>query len=217
MDVEQRRIGLTGGIATGKSTVSSLLKDRFGLPILDADCFAREALAPGSPATEAVIHRYGKRVLAPDAPLGECVSTPDQSNSLDRRALGHLVFSDPEERRWLENLVHPLVRRRFEQELAAMTEAPAVVLVIPLLFEAGLEGMCSEIWLVDCDAAEQQARLMGRDGSTAADADARIAAQWPLERKRARADALIDNRAGAESLISQLERALGWEARSQEC
>ncbi len=199
--------------------MAQLLQARFALPVLDADLFARDALAPGTAATQAVVARFGSRVLAPRARpgAGADAGAADGGTALDRQALGRLVFSDPVERRWLEGLVHPLVRQRFAQELATLAQAPAVVLMIPLLFEAGLEPLCSEIWLVDCEPAEQRARLLARDGSTAADADARIAAQWSLERKRSLADVLIDNRAGAESLASQLERALGLKAQSKGC
>lgn len=204
----QHRIGLTGGIATGKSTVAQLLQTRFHLPVLDADRYARDVLAPGTEATQAVIRRYGDQVLAAN---GESICSSETSThaaALDRRALGLLIFADPVERRWLEHLVHPLVRQRFEQELSGLTDEPIVVLMIPLLFEAGLEELCSEIWLVDCDAAEQQARLIQRDGSSAAESMARIAAQWPLERKRTLADVVIDNRSGAEVLTAQLAKAL---------
>jgi dephospho-CoA kinase len=179
----QRRIGLTGGIASGKSTVARLLADQQGLPILDADVYAREALAPGRPATLAVLARYGERVRGPAA-----------ADSIDRAALGRIVFAEPRERHWLEQLLHPLVRQRFETELVRLAAEPALLLVIPLLFEAGLEGLCREIWLVDCDEAQQRQRLMTRDGLNAAEAEARLAAQWPLSRKRGLADRLIDNR-----------------------
>jgi dephospho-CoA kinase len=135
----QRRIGLTGGIASGKSTVGRLLAAQ-GLPVLDADGYAREALAPGSPGAEAVLARYG---------------------TLDRAALGRIVFADAAERQWLEQLVHPLVRARFAAELERLAAAPVVVLMIPLLFEAGLEELCSEVWLVDCDEAQQLAAADG--------------------------------------------------------
>lgn len=177
--MNQRRIGLTGGIATGKSTVARLLAERFGLPVLDADEYAREALAPGSAGARAVLARYGARVG------GEA--------AIDRGALGRIVFADAAERRWLEQLVHPLVRARFDTELARPTQAPAVVLMIPLLFEAGLQELCSEIWLVDCPEAEQLRRLQQRDGFSASEARARLEAQWPLERKRPLADVVIDN------------------------
>ena len=183
----QRRIGLTGGIATGKSTVGQLLQEHHGLPVLDADLFARQALAPGTEGARVVLERYG---------------------TLDRPALAHIVFGDPAERHWLEQLVHPLVRQRFDEALQQLTAAPALVLMIPLLFEGGLEGLCSEIWLVDCDPATQLQRLMRRDQLNEADARARLGAQWPLERKRPLADLVIDNRGGPEALEPQLATAL---------
>jgi len=193
----QRRIGLTGGIASGKSTAGRWLAQR-GLPLLDADQFAREALAPGSPGAAAVLQRHGAAVRAPG----------DGATGVARSALGRIVFQDPSERLWLEQLVHPLVRQRFDAALAQLAAAPALVLMIPLLFEAGLEGLCSEIWLVDCTPELQLQRLMGRDGLSAADARARLAAQWPLERKRPLADWVIDNRGGPGGLEPQLEAAL---------
>jgi dephospho-CoA kinase len=132
--------------------------------------------------------------------------------ALDRAALGRIVFADAAERRWLEELVHPIVRARFAAELQRLADAPVVVLIIPLLFEAGLEELCSEIWLVDCDEAQQLRRLMARDPLSEAEARARIAAQWPLARKRPLADVLIDNRGGPAQLAGQVERALAGDA-----
>jgi dephospho-CoA kinase len=195
----QRRIGLTGGIASGKSTVGHWLEAR-GLPLLDADRFAREALAAGSAGARAVLQRYGAAVQAAGSHPAEA--------QLDRSALGRIVFHDPSERLLLEQLVHPLVRQRFDEELQQRTAAPALVLMIPLLFEAGLEGLCSEIWLVDCDPATQLQRLMTRDQLNDADARARLGAQGPLERKRPLADLVIDNRGGPEALEPQLATAL---------
>ncbi|MFM7264204.1 MAG: dephospho-CoA kinase [Cyanobium sp.] len=190
----QRRIGLTGGIASGKSSVGALLAAR-GVPVLDADCYARKALAPGTAATRAVLARYGERVQA---------ASEAGAPSLDRAALGRLVFADAGERRWLEALVHPLVHQRFEQELAGLADAPVVVLMIPLLFEAGLEELCSEVWLVVCDEAQQRQRLMARDGLTEVEARERMGAQWPLQRKRGLADQLIDNRGRPNALADQI-------------
>ena len=204
----QRRIGLTGGIASGKSSVGRLLAERWGLPVLDADVYSREALAPGTPATAAVLARYGKRVEVP-APAAPGWPQPLVAPTLDRAALGRIVFADPVEQRWLEQLVHPIVRQRFDAELARLVGVPVVVLMIPLLFEAGLEALCGEVWLVDCDEAEQLARLMARDQCNEADARARIAAQWPLGRKRPLADRLIDNRGEQAELAAQVERGMG--------
>ena len=194
--VAARRIGLTGGIASGKSSVGRLLAAQ-GLPLLDADVYAREALAPGSPGAQAVLERYGAGVRAP-------------GGAIDRAALGQIVFSDGAERRWLEELVHPLVRARFAAELEALVAEPLVVLVVPLLFEAGLEALCSEVWLVDCNETQQLQRLMARDGLGEADARARIAAQWPLARKRQLADVVLNNRGGPEQLATQVEQAQAW-------
>ena len=194
--VAARRIGLTGGIASGKSSVGRLLAAQ-GLPLLDADVYAREALAPGSPGAQAVLERYGAGVRAP-------------GGEIDRAALGQIVFSDAAERRWLEELVHPLVRARFAAELEALVAEPLVVLVVPLLFEAGLEALCSEVWLVDCNETQQLQRLMARDGLGEADARARIAAQWPLARKRQLADVVLNNRGGPEQLATQVEQAQAW-------
>lgn len=194
----QRRIGLTGGIASGKSTVGRLLADRHGLPLLDADGVAREALAPGSAASRAVLERYGPRVGV-EGTAGAV---------LDRAALGRIVFADAAERRWLEELVHPLVRRRFTAELERLAAAPVVVLMVPLLFEAGLENLCSEVWLVDCEPQQQLQRLLARDQLSEAEARARIAAQWPLVLKRSLADQRIDNSGTAEALEMQIQSLL---------
>jgi dephospho-CoA kinase len=195
----QRRIGLTGGIASGKSSVARWFEEQ-QIPVLDADVYAREALAPGSSGARAVLERYGHRVQSQGSQPAEGV--------IDRAALGRIVFAEPAERQWLEQLVHPLVRQRFNAALAALTDQPIVVLVIPLLFEAGLEGLCSEVWLVDCAAEQQLQRLMERDGLDEAAAQARIKAQWPLERKRALADRLIDNHGELAALLESLPALL---------
>lgn len=346
----QRRIGLTGGIASGKSSVGALLQAH-GWPVLDADRYAREALAPGTPAEQAVLERYGERVLLPGSaaatlppgalpalsdhtpedsepldqargdttaasaprgglppgaglaveptlaaplaesaaeavaeteigalaetvaataatpvtatatepvaetvaeavaetkavaetvvaplaatvattvvattvaemvaapvttmgaattraataaePVAEAVAEPGLVGRLDRAALGRIVFADAGERRWLEQLVHPIVRDRFAAELERLQAEPTVVLMIPLLFEAGLEALCSEVWLVVCDPHQQQQRLMARNGLTPTEARARLAAQWPLARKRPLAERLIDNRGSLKAL-----------------
>jgi dephospho-CoA kinase len=191
----QRRIGLTGGIASGKSRVGSLL-EAHGWPVLDADSYAREALAAGSDATLEVLKRWGDAVRAPDEPLG-----------LNRAVLGRIVFSEIEARRWLEQLVHPVVRRRFEQDLRGLSEAPCIVLMIPLLFEAGQTDLCSEVWLVDCEEEQQLERLMQRDQLSEQEARLRIKAQWPLSRKRPLADRIIDNR-GPDTALNETVKAL---------
>ncbi|MBL6881290.1 MAG: dephospho-CoA kinase, partial [Synechococcus sp. BS30m-G31] len=191
----QRRIGLTGGIASGKSSVAALLEER-GCPVLDADVYAREALAPGTPASNAVVARYGERVKK------------DGTSEIDRAGLGSIVFNDPNERSWLEQLVHPIVQRRFDDALRSLPDAPIVILMIPLLFEAGLEAWCSEIWVVRCTELQQRERLMARNNCTEAEAMQRIAAQWPIDIKAQRADSVINNSGTQKNLEAQINSLL---------
>ena len=180
--------------------------------MLDADLFAREALAPGSAGARAVLERYGDAVRAGAGQNGASNAAAAHEDAsaaaVDRAALGRIVFADAAERQWLEQLVHPLVRARFAAELERLAAEPAVVLMIPLLFETGLESLCSEVWLVDCDEVQQLQRLLARDGLTEAEARARIDAQWPLARKRPLADRRIDNRGEPEALAERIRRAL---------
>jgi len=185
----QRRIGLTGGIASGKSSAGKLLQEKHGLAVLDADRYARAALAPGTTAHNNVLTRYGLK-------------------ELDRKALGEIVFNNPIERLWLEQLVHPIVQHMMDQEVIRLAEAKTIVLMIPLLFEAGLESRCTEIWLVDCDEKQQLERLIARDNCTNQQALARINAQWPLARKRLLADRVINNRNGSGELEIEVAAAL---------
>jgi dephospho-CoA kinase len=189
--------------------VGRLLAAR-GLPVLDADAYAREALAPGSAGAQAVVARYGDAVRAAHA-TDHAKGAERPSPRIDRGALGRIVFADAAERQWLEQLVHPLVRQRFADELQRLAAEPVVVLMIPLLFETGLETLCSEVWLVDCDEPQQLKRLMHRDGLNEAEARARLAAQWPLARKRALADRVILNRGTPQQLQRAIE-ALSWES-----
>lgn len=191
--MKQRRIGLTGGIGTGKSTVARYLAERYGLPILDADVYAREAVAVGSPILGAIAARYG-----PGAQL--------EDGSLDRRRIGEIVFHDPAERRWLEQQIHPYVRQRFHQALETLPEDATVVLAIPLLFEAGLTGLVSEIWVVACPLADQVARLKARDRLSDSQIVARIASQMDLAQKVAQADVVLDNSQTLEALYAQVDQ-----------
>ena len=201
----QRRIGLTGGIASGKSSVGRHLAE-LGLPVLDADVYAHEALAPGSPGSEVVLQRYGPGI---EEPRKQIRAGEDPVRSINRRALGQIVFNDSDERQWLEQLIHPLVLTRFSDELDHHQQSKAVVLVIPLLFEAGLTDLCSEIWVVDCSPEQQLARLQQRDGLDEASAKARIQAQWPLSDKCQKADLVLNNRGEAQRWQEQIRIKLG--------
>ena len=173
-------IGLTGPIGCGKSTVAGWLKELGGV-VVDADRIAREVTAPGEPALDAVIEAFGEEFMAADG-------------SLDRAALGRVVFSDPAALATLEAIVHPAVRPRIEDAVraAAVAGAPLVVIEAIKLVEAGHAARCDEVWLVTCDAATQRERLVGR-GTNEADAATRIAAQGDIiERLRPAAGRVID-------------------------
>jgi len=188
-------IGLTGGIASGKSTVSRMLRE-LGAPVIDADAIVHELQQPGTEVAAAIAREFGPGVIRPDG-------------SLDRAALGQIVFADAARRRALEAIVHPAVRERMwsEVERYRAEGRPATVLDIPLLIESQLQRTVDRVWLVYISRDLQAERLMARDGLSPAAAELRIAAQMSLDEKRAFADLIIDNRGTAESTRRQVERA----------
>lgn len=187
-------IGLTGGIATGKSTVASILSQQ-GIPVLDADQLARTAVEPGSLALAAIRERFGAGVFHEDG-------------SLHRRALGSLVFGDPGAKAWLEELIHPVVQERMRAGIQAWQGIPVGCLMIPLLFEAGLTSWVDSIWVVACSQERQRQRLAMRDDLTLDEINARLAAQWPLARKIPLAHGVIDNDGDPDALKPQVMAAL---------
>ena len=194
------RIGITGPIGCGKSTVAGWLGERPGVVVIDADVVARDVLAPGEPALDAVMARFGSNLLRADG-------------SLDRAALGREVFADPVALADLEAIVHPAVRPRIlaAMDRAADDGAVAVVVEAIRLVEGGLAELCDEVWLVTCDPEVQRARLVGR-GSAEADAEQRMAAQAGLdERVRPTATRVIDTsgeRARTQAIVDAAFDAL---------
>lgn len=187
-------IGLTGGIGTGKTTVSNYLADSYGLPILDADIYAREAVQPGSLVLDKIFERYGSSVELADG-------------TLNRKRLGEIVFNDQNQRRWLEQQIHPYVRDRFQSQLATLTN-PTVVLVVPLLFETGMTDLVNEIWVVSCSPEAQLRRIMERDALSQEQALSRLNSQLPIQEKVARADVVLDNSSTRDNLLKQVNFAL---------
>ncbi|HTV00380.1 MAG TPA: dephospho-CoA kinase [Luteitalea sp.] len=174
------RVGLTGGIATGKSYVTRRLRDA-SIPTIDADQLSRDVVARNTPGLSAVVARFGPHVLTADG-------------DLDRQALGAIVFADASARRDLEAIVHPEVRRRtadWQRSLAEAGHRGPIVADIPLLFEGGREVDFDVVVVVACDAQRQRERLMARDGISEEAADRRLAAQWPIAEKVARADYVV--------------------------
>jgi len=185
------RIGLTGGIGSGKSTVSRLLAER-GAVIVDADVIAREVVEPGTPGLAAVVDAFGPGILAADG-------------SLDRPALAAVVFADPEARRQLDAIVHPLVRARATEVASAAPPDAVVVNDVPLLVETGQAGAYDLVLVVEADPETRVARLVQR-GLTAEDARARMAAQATDEQRCAVADVVLDNSGTEDELAAQVDR-----------
>ncbi len=193
----RRIIGLTGGIATGKSTVSDYLVSRYGLPVLDADVYARAAVEKGSEILGVIGDRYGPNILLPDG-------------TLNRPNLGKIIFTNNTEKEWLEQQIHPFVRQKFGEVTAALPAKQTLIYAIPLLFEANLTHLVNEIWVVTCTSAQQKERLMTRNQLSAANAQARIDAQMSLAQKCKLADHVLDNSSTQSSLFSQVESLLGY-------
>jgi dephospho-CoA kinase len=186
------RVGLTGGIASGKSTVAARFA-ALGVPVIDLDQVAREVVQPGMPLLARVLERFGAGVR-------------NSNGGLDRRALRELVFADEGARRDLEALLHPAIRARAAQ-LSAAAGGPYQIIVEPLITESGSRARYDRVLLVDCDEALQRTRLMARDGATAQQADAALAAQATRAARRALADDVLENSSNPATLDSQV-RAL---------
>jgi dephospho-CoA kinase len=189
-----RIIGLTGGIAMGKTTVSNYLAQKH-LPILDADLFAREAVQPGSLVLAKIVDRYSPKILRSDG-------------TLDRLQLGEIIFNQPSERTWLEQQIHPYVRQILSQERDRLIQkSETIVLVIPLLFEAQMTDLVTEIWVVSCPPDLQIKRLIQR-GLTIEQAQARIDSQMAIAEKCERSQVILDNSSTLENLLKQVDSAL---------
>ena len=185
------RVGLTGGIASGKSLVADELA-KLGAVIIDADLLAREVVEPGTPGLAAIVDRFGDGVL--------------RDGRLDRKTLGRIVFADESARRDLEAIVHPAVRRRAAQLEAAAPTNAIVVHVIPLLVETGQQDTFDVVVVVDVDRETQIQRLHGRDGATRAEAEARLAVQASRAQRSAAADMIIDNSGDVTQSRRQIDR-----------
>lgn len=187
-------IGLTGGIASGKSTVASILVER-GAVLVDADRIAREVVLPGTELLEQVANRFGQAILNPDG-------------SLNRKKLGEIVFADDAARKDLEGLLHPQIRLRMKQRMqeAEDTDPGRLVVVdVPLLYESGLQHMFEQVMVVYVPRSKQLERLMARDGITAAQAEQRLNAQMDIEKKRELADIVINNEGSLTDTIRQID------------
>ena len=195
----QIRIGLTGGIGSGKSSVGDFLKNVMHYPVLDADIYCHEILASKSLCTDMIIQRYGEKITRKEI---------DQQNLIDRKKLGNVIFEDKSERMWLESILHPAIKDRMVKEINDQRDSPIIILIIPLLYEVKFTDLCTQVWVVKCHEKQQEKRIMKRDKINKEQAIERIKTQLPIEEKTKIADAIIDNTKGLYSWEKQVRELI---------
>ncbi|OLQ91354.1 dephospho-CoA kinase [Vibrio ponticus] len=183
-------IGLTGGIASGKTTVANIFRDQFAIEIVDADVVAREVVEPKSEGLNAIVARYGETILLEDG-------------SLNRSALREIIFADRNEKQWLDNLLHPMIRRNMQQQLEHVSSEYAL-LVIPLMVENNLQELADRVLVVDVDENIQIERTMNRDGVSRQQAESILRSQASREQRLAIANDVIKNHSQNQQLLPQI-------------
>ncbi len=192
-----RKVGLTGGIASGKSTVSGMFRD-LGVPVIDADMIAREVVAPGSRALEAIVDAFGEEVLT-------------EEKSLNRARLGEIVFSDPAKKKVLEGILHPEIIAEQDRRLKGLERegrTPVAIVDAAVMIESGSWKRFDSLVVVDCDESQQIGRLRLRNGMNEEEAVRRVNAQMPLSEKVKYADHVIDNRGSIDDTRKQVEELM---------
>ncbi len=189
-------IGLTGGIASGKSTVSAMLRKK-GYPVLDADKIAWQLAEPDQPLWQEYRNRYGDKVLHED-------------KTLNRQAVADIVFANPQERQWMDGMAHPIIKAEIKRQMSELEkqDCQIVFLDVPLLYESGWDAMADITWVVYVSQKKQVQRLCRRNGFSEEEAERRISVQMSMEEKRARAQVVIDNNGNIGQLRQQVRALL---------
>ena len=194
----QRRIGLTGGIASGKSTITNYIRKNKRIPILDADNLSKELIMPNTLGYKKILGYFGNQIL-------------DQSSSkktINRTVLKKIIFEDAKHREWIQTLLHPLIKEKMVEGFIQYKDNQIILLVIPLLFEAKFEDICTEIWLVKCPKELQKIRLIKRDKISEKEACELINFQLSFEEKRKFSDIILDNSDDHNKWINTIEELL---------
>ena len=195
----QRRIGLTGGIASGKSTITNYIRKNKNIPILDADNLSRELIKPNTYGYKKILDYFGNTII-------------DNKNSseklINRKLLRNIIFKHSESKEWIEKLLHPLIKEKMIEECSQYKNNETIVLVIPLLFEAKFEDICTEIWLVKCPKELQKKRLIKRDKISEKEAYESINLQLSFEEKRKFSDIILDNSDDQNKWIDTIRKLL---------
>ena len=191
----QRRIGLTGGIASGKSTIANYIKKYKNILILDADQYSKELIKPESNCYKEVLAYFGSQI----------VDEYSSGNEINRALLKKIIFENSIHRTWIQNLLHPLVKEKMIEECNIYKNNEIILLVIPLLFEAKFEDICTEIWLVKCSELEQIQRLVRRDKISEEEARKIIKLQLTFEAQKEFSDIILDNSDYRNSWIEKVK------------
>ena len=194
----QRRIGLTGGIASGKSTISRYIKEHKKIPILDADNLSRELINPNTIGYKTILNYFGKQII----------DEKTSGGGINRQLLKKIVFKNKEHREWIEKLLHPLIKEKMIEKCNQFKDDKVILLVIPLLFEAKFEDICTEIWLVNCSKEVQLERLINRDKISKQEASKIINLQSNYEEKEKLANFILNNSDDHYRWMDEIEKLI---------
>ena len=198
LNKNQRRIGLTGGIASGKTTIANHIRFSKKIDILDADHFSRKLILSDTTSYKKIISQFGNSII----------DTASPSKEINRKKLKKMIFEYPDKRIWLENLLHPLIKDKMIIGCKNMQHKKVLLLVIPLLFEAKFNDLCSEIWIVKCSRDEQIKRLLARDKISRKEAEKIINVQMDLSNKENKDFILLDNSSDEKIWQRQLNKLI---------
>ena len=195
----QRRIGLTGGIASGKTTITNYIRKHKNIPILDADNFSRELIQPSTYGYKKILDYFGNKIID---------NKNNSEREINRKLLRNIIFKHSESKEWIEKLLHPLIKEKMIEECSKYKNNETIIMVIPLLFEAKFEDICTEIWLVKCPIELQKNRLITRDKISEKDAYELINFQLSFEEKRKFSDVILDNSDDQNKWINTIKEIL---------
>ena len=195
----QRRIGLTGGIASGKTTIANYIRKHKNIPILDADNLSRELIKPNTYGYKKILDYFGNKIID---------NKNNTKQEINRKLLRNIIFKNSESKEWIEKLLHPLIKEKMIEECSKYKNNQTILLVIPLLFEAKFEDICTEIWLVKCPEEIQKKRLITRDKISEKEAYEFINLQLSFEEKRKFSDIILDNSDDQNKWINTIKELL---------
>ena len=195
----QRRIGLTGGIASGKSTITNYIRKYKNIPILDADNLSKELIKPDTYGYKKILEYFGNQIIN---------NKKNSEKVINRTLLRKIIFNNSKSKAWIEQLLHPLIKERMIEECSRYENNQTILLVIPLLFEANFEDICTEIWLVKCPSEIQIKRLITRDKISEKEAYETINFQLSFEEKRNFSDVILDNSDDQNKWIDTIKELL---------